>query len=700
MLSNLKIAGRLWAGFAVIVLILVGAVGVSIWQVKEIEKGTTLIVGTRMPAFDNSSRLTTDVYASLAALRGWILTGNDNFKKERAGAWADIDIARKNMDEIAKRFTNEKNKQIWAEAKTVLGEFAAAQAKAESIAHTPDQMPALKILSTEAAPKAGVITAEITKMIDEEQKLDATPQRKALLGQMADVRGTFGLALAQIRAYLLTGDKQFADGFKTLWDRNEVRFKDLSANQAAMTATQRDAFKKLADARAEFTPLPLKMFAIRASNQWDMAQFTLVTEAAPRAGKLLDMLAGPIGPDGLRKGGMMDSQKQLLNNDAAANAKATEQLLMMEWILLFAGIALAGAIAFVTARSIVNPVNDMTGAMTTLANGNLEIQVPALDKKDEIGQMAQAVQVFKENAQAVKRMEAEQKEAEARAAREKKELMLKMANDFESSVGGIVDAVSAAATEMESSSQAMSATAEETSRQATAVAAASEQASTNVQTVASAAEELSSSVSEISRQVSQAAKIASGAVEEANRANAMVQGLAQAAQKIGEVVELITSIADQTNLLALNATIEAARAGDAGKGFAVVAAEVKNLANQTAKATEEIGTQIGGIQGATKDSVQAIQSIGKVISEISQISSTIAAAVEEQGAATQEIARNVDQAAAGTKEVSSNIAGVTQAAGEAGQASGQILEAAKDLSRQSETLKSEVGKFLHQIRTG
>ncbi len=700
MLSNLKIGGRLWAGFAVIVLILVGAVSVSIWEVKQIESGTKLIVGTRMPAFDNSSRLTSDIYASLAALRGFILTGNENFKKERAGVWSDIDVARKNMDEIAKRFTNEKNKQIWAEAKTVLDEFAEAQAKAEAIAHTPDQMPALKILSTEAAPRAGVVTTEITKMIDEEAKLDATPQRKALLGQMADVRGTFGLALAQIRAYLLTGDKQFADGFGTLWQRNEVRFKDLTANQGLLTATQRDAFKKLSDARAEFAPLPPKMFDIRASRQWDMAQFILVTEAAPRAGKLLDMLAGPIGADGLRKGGMMDSQKQLLNNDAAANAKETELLLMMEWILLFSGIGLAGAIAFVTARSIVNPINDMTGTMTTLANGNLEVQVPALDKKDEIGQMAQAVQVFKENAQAVKRMEAEQKEAEVRAAREKKELMLKMAGDFEASVGGIVNAVSSASTEMESSAQAMSATAEETSRQATAVAAASEQASTNVQTVASAAEELSSSVSEISRQVSQSAKIAANAVDEANRANAMVQGLATAAQKIGEVVELITSIADQTNLLALNATIEAARAGDAGKGFAVVAAEVKNLANQTAKATEEIGTQIGGIQASTKDAVGAIQSIGKVIGEINQISAAIAAAVEEQGAATKEIARNVEQASAGTKEVSANISGVTQAAGETGQASNQIQAAAKELSQQSETLRNQVDKFIAQIRAG
>ena len=699
MLSNLKIAGRLWLGFAVVVAILVGAISTSIWQVTQIKKGSDLIAGTRIPAFDNANRLTTNVYASLAALRGWILTGNEPFKKERAGAWADIADARKNMDEVAKRFTSEEDKQIWTEVKTVLDEFAAAQAKTEAIAHTPDQLPALKILTVEAAPKASVMTAEITKMIDEELKLDATPQRKALLGMMADVRGTLGLALANIRAYLLSGDKQFADGFQILWDRNETRFNDLSANQATMTATQRDSFEKLSNARAEFAPLPAKMFGIRASRQWDMAQFMLVTEAAPRAGKLLDMLVGPLGPDGLRKGGMMDNQKQLLMADAAANTEATHFLVTLEWILLFAGIALAGTITFVTTRSIVKPVAGMTEAMIELAGGNLQTDVPALDKKDEIGEMAKAVQVFKDNM--IKNLQLAEEQKREQAAREARaDKVGKLTKDFDASVGGVVNAVSSASTELESSAQAMAATAEETSRQATAVAAASEEASANVQTVASAAEELSSSISEISRQVAQAATVAAGAVEEANRANGMIQSLMQAAQKIGEVVELITSIADQTNLLALNATIEAARAGDAGKGFAVVAAEVKNLANQTAKATEEIGSQIGGIQTATKDSVDAIKSIGKVIGEINQISSAIAAAVEEQGAATKEIARNVEQASAGTKDVSSNIAGVTQAASETGQASGQIHQAAKELSQQSSALKDVVEKFLADVRAG
>ena len=380
---------------------------------------------------------------------------------------------------------------------------------------------------------------------------------------------------------------------------------------------------------------------------------------------------------------------------AGETAKTLTVALIVGAVIL--GLALGYALG---TFGIARPIGKSVEGLRALADGRTDIDIFGVGRKDEIGDVANTMQVFKENILKTRKMEEEAKQNEIRAAKEKKEMMQKMANDFDASVGGIVSAVSSASTELESSAQAMAATAEETSRQAGAVAAASEQASANVQTVASAAEELSASISEISGQVAQAAKVAAGAVEEANRADGMIQGLAQSAQKIGEVVELITSIADQTNLLALNATIEAARAGDAGKGFAVVAAEVKNLANQTAKATEEIGGQIGGIQAATKNSVDAIQSIGKVIGEINQISSAIAAAVEEQGAATKEIARNVDQASAGTKDVSSNIAGVTQAAGETGQASGQIQQAAQELSQQSEKLRTEVGKFLAQIRAG
>ncbi|HJT12261.1 MAG TPA: methyl-accepting chemotaxis protein [Dongiaceae bacterium] len=365
--------------------------------------------------------------------------------------------------------------------------------------------------------------------------------------------------------------------------------------------------------------------------------------------------------------------------------------------LLVGIVALAGLI-FVMVRSICAPLDAMTGAMATLAAGDNSVAIPALGRKDEIGNMAAAMQVFKDNAIRTEQMAAEQR-AEQEAKTRRAEILEKRTAAFDSSVSSALKTVTSAASEMQASATALSATAEQTSRQATVVSAASEEATSSVQTVAAATEQLSGSIAEISRQVGQSADIANKAAAEAERTNGQVRSLADAAEKIGEVVKLISDIASQTNLLALNATIEAARAGEAGKGFAVVASEVKNLATQTGRATEEISAQIASIQGATQNSVEAIQGITTIINEINHVASSIASAVEEQGAATREIARNIQQAAAGTQEVSTNITGVTQAAGDTGHAAGQMLAATGELARQSETLRREVDSFLHDIKS-
>ncbi len=369
-------------------------------------------------------------------------------------------------------------------------------------------------------------------------------------------------------------------------------------------------------------------------------------------------------------------------------------------VLTVSGIALAVglAFAFVVARGITRPVNAMTGAMRELAAGNLETAIPAKDSGDEIGAMAKAVQVFKDNAIRVKRLEEEQEEQKRRAEAERKAAMRQLADTFERSVGGVINTVTSAATELQASSEQMAATATETSAQATTVAGASEQASANVQTVATATEELSGSIREIGVQVQRSKTVSEQAVASAQETTRTISELSTIVDQIGVVVSLINDIADQTNLLALNATIEAARAGDAGKGFAVVASEVKNLANQTAKATGDIAAQITRVQAGTTGAVKAIEAISKVIADMSEISSSIASAVEQQGAATADIARNVEQASAGTREVSSNIGSVGQAANETGAAANQIRSSATELSQQAEILKSEVAKFLDQVR--
>src|SRR5450756_346680 len=385
-----------------------------------------------------------------------------------------------------------------------------------------------------------------------------------------------------------------------------------------------------------------------------------------------------------------------------ARAAANEESASVERMSMMAGIAvgllLIGTCVF-SIFTIARPMRALSTSMEELAGGNFAVVLPGLGRKDEVGDVAGAVEKFKVVSEQKARDEAEAKiRQDQAAAQQRKTDMIKLADTFEAAVGEIVETVSSASTELEASAATLTKTAAHAQEVTTAVAAASEEASTNVQSVASATEEMSSSVHEISRQVQESARMANEAVDQAHTTNNRVGELSKAAARIGDVVELINNIAGQTNLLALNATIEAARAGEAGRGFAVVASEVKALAEQTAKATGEIGQQIAGIQAATQESVGAIKEIGDTIGRMSEISSTIAAAVEEQGAATQEISRNVQQAAQGTSPVSSNIADVERGASETGSASTQVLSAAQSLSSESNRLRLEVNRFLSTVR--
>jgi methyl-accepting chemotaxis protein len=563
--SGMRIGKRLWLGFGILCALIALVTGTIIFEALAVNKAADRMIGLRMPVAQTSAGIEGHMYASLAALRGYLLTGKDGFKAERAEIWRDLETQMGEMDRLVARFTNPRNQEAWKEARGLLLELKAAQGKAEA----------------------------------------------------------------------------------------------LGASKEAVDV--------------------------------------LVGEAIPRVNRLVILFSGAKGADGKRSGGMIDNQKLLLEEDSREVAGLLDLMIIVAVIALIAGLLAAVITAQRTAASIVPPLVAMTGAMDNLSKGDVSVEIPSADRADEVGEMAAAMEVFRANLIHQRQLEEKQRQADE-TARRRAERIARLCLDFDGAASSVMQQVAAAAGQLQATAGAMSATAQQTSHQATSVAAASEEASVNVQTVAAAAEELSGSINEIGRQVAHSSAISQEAVDEASRAAGVVNELAETAQKIGEVVNLINDIASQTNLLALNATIEAARAGEAGKGFAVVAGEVKNLANQTARATDDIGRQIAAIQDQTHRVVDTIGAIVRVIEEIGQISGDVAASVEEQSAATQEIARNVEQAAAGTAEVSGNVVQVQDAADQTGASSREVLEASRTLAEQSSCLRSTIEIFLKDVR--
>jgi methyl-accepting chemotaxis protein len=686
--ARLRIATRIYIGFAVTLVLLATLGGLGVFSLKSTE--------TSFGGFDRISTNTVkmvDIEGHFIRLRRnvfiYTTTGSAQTLAQSKETAAEL---KKSIAETIAEMKTERRTMLEAAAKTVgqyIGNFeiAAKDRAARDKAYATMNAAGLKARAD--------ITQIIKSAID-----DRDFQAAALAGQVQEA-----LMRARLDAMRFAehADPKLVESFKQNYQSyrtgiNLVADRLQNAERKRLVSEANDLAATYARAFEEFAALSLEL---------DKLVNVTMAHQAEAAEKAVEDI--------------VKSQRSALGDIRTQMIAGMEQTSTTMIAIAIGALVLGLLIAFLIARSIVRPVSGLTGGMKELADGNFDVVLPGLDRKDEVGEMAQAVETFKVKLAEKARREAEEKAdadrraadakrladereaeqqriAQEKAAADRKAAMHRLADDFEKAVGGIIGAVSSASTELEAAANTLTKTAETTQELSTVVASASEEASSNVQSVASATEEMTGSVGEISRQVQESSSIANEAVVQAQKTDARITELSQAASRIGDVVKLITAVAEQTNLLALNATIEAARAGEAGRGFAVVASEVKALAAQTAKATSEISTQIAGMQTATQDSVTSIKEIGGTIRRISEIAATIAAAVEEQGAATQEISRNVQEAAKGTAQVATNITAVNRGASETGSASSQVLSSAQSLASESNHLKIEVAKFLDTVR--
>ncbi len=514
---------------------------------------------------------------------------------------------------------------------------------------------------------------------------DVLAEASSIVGSAVDME-------TGMRGFLLAGEEAFLDPYKN----GEVyAYQHIAALQETVSDNPKQVARlqaveeTLREWQANITE---PMIAMRREVGKSTTMDSVASLVAEARGKVyFDKFRGLMSDFKAEEAALMEARK-------ADNQKSSETTFALIGICLAIGGVLGLGMAWFTGRSIANPLIKMTDVMGRLAGGELDVDIEGSDRADEIGDMAKTVLIFRDNAQEVERLKTQQEQAELRAEQDKKTAMDNLASSFEEAVFGVVERVASSAKDMQTVATQVSGTAVESEGKASEVAANAQQTSANVQAMAAAVEEMTVALSEVSQQVTTATQLTSEASNQASATNTQIKSLVTTAEKVGDVVSLISDIADQTNLLALNATIEAARAGDAGKGFAVVASEVKSLANQTNRATDEIGQLIGEMQSATGESASAIEAINESVSNVNNVAAAIAAAVEEQNATTSEISNSVQEAARGTQAVTDTIGMVASAASETGKASTQVVDASNQLNEDSATLKTEVENFIANVR--
>ena len=728
--ADMKLPIKIGMGFGVMALLLVAAISITIYEVNQIKKLTDDMVDLRVPSAQASLGMLSGMQESLAGLRGWMLLGNPKFKDARQDAWNNwIDPSMATLNEMSKSWTNPENVKRLAEMQGSIEKFRKYQVEIEDIAQTADEEPALKILLNDAAPRAAKLVSLITRMIDLEAKQGADELRKSILYMMADVRGTTGLGLAAIRAYLLSGDEKFTKEFDKLWDKNTRRFNDLSENYSHLSADQKDAFNEFQRIRKEFAVLPPKMFEIRGSKQWNIANFWLGTKAAPEAEKINTLLEA-----------LVKDQTALLNTDASGVDELITALDEMEWALLVIGIVFSILMVYLFTKVIASPILRMSETIKAIAdNKDLTLAVP-VQGRDEIGEMSFAFNNMIENirhaftsvntiAQDVSGGSQEMaKRASANKERSQGELKrAQMSEKVITEMGGTAGEVSSASSEqqeaardaggtmaqMQAQMNEMASSADEQNREVintmkriqemgetgAKVVATSQEQGAMVNKVTASVDEMTGAVDEMHQAVQKATEFGKASLAAANEGSqsveATVQGMkaiAESSEQISEIIGVITEIAEQTNLLALNAAIEAARAGTHGKGFAVVADEVGKLAQRSSEAAQEI-TQL------IKDSTSRVEEGGKLTAE----SQASLAKIDEGGNANmqaiEQIGLTAETLSNNSKVVQGMMLELNQLAEQIGQMAGEQGVRRKDaeaaltkLQQMSNNINSLVGQ--------